>query len=113
VDSLAGAMEKIKKRIDCFIQVNTGEEIQKAGIFPKDAEALIAYARQKNLPLVGLMCIPPAEQSPAPHFALLGEIARRNNLTQLSMGMSEDYEAAIRMGSTCIRIGRGIFGERS
>lgn len=96
-----------------YIQINTGEEPQKAGIFPKDADEFIRYCRDDlKLPIVGLMCIPPVDDVPAPHFALLREIAKRNDLHKLSMGMSDDYETAIRMGSTCIRLGRALFGER-
>jgi len=96
-----------------FIQVNTGEEPQKAGILPKDADSFVSYCVQDlKLPITGLMCIPPADQPPAPHFALLREIAMRNNLKELSMGMSGDFETAIRMGATCVRVGSGIFGSR-
>ncbi len=95
-----------------FIQVNTGKEPQKAGVIPEEADALIDYCRkQLQLPIVGLMCIPPVSQTPAPHFALLGQIARRHDLPELSMGMSDDFETAIRMGSTCVRIGRALFAE--
>ncbi len=96
-----------------FIQVNTGEEPQKAGIGPRDADALIAHARALGLPLKGLMCIPPAGDAPAPHFALLQKIARDNDLPLLSMGMSGDFETAIRFGATHVRVGSAIFGERS
>lgn len=96
-----------------FIQVNTGEEPQKAGIAPKEADAFIRYCQDElALPVVGLMCIPPAGQPPAPHFALLRDIAWRNGLKELSMGMSGDFETAIRMGSSCVRIGTALFGER-
>lgn len=96
-----------------YVQINTGEEPQKAGIFPKEADEFIRYCRDElKLPIMGLMCIPPAEDVPAPHFALLREIAKRNDLSGLSMGMSDDYEVAIRMGATCIRLGRALFGER-
>lgn len=96
-----------------FIQVNTGEEPQKAGIAPKEAGDFIRYCRDDlKLPVIGLMCIPPAAEPPAPHFALLRKLALKNNLGELSMGMSEDFETAIRMGSTCVRIGRALFGER-
>lgn len=95
-----------------YIQVNTGKEPQKAGVFPEDAEALIYQCRQLQLPLTGLMCIPPLHQPPAPHFALLRQLAVTHGLSELSMGMSEDYPTAIRMGSTCIRLGRALFGER-
>ncbi|MFO0388112.1 MAG: YggS family pyridoxal phosphate-dependent enzyme [Alphaproteobacteria bacterium] len=96
-----------------FIQINTGEEPQKAGIFPKEADNFIRYCRDDlKLPVIGLMCIPPVEDVAAPHFALLREIAKRNDLKELSMGMSDDFETAIRMGATCIRLGRALFGER-
>jgi pyridoxal phosphate enzyme (YggS family) len=97
-----------------FIQVNTGEEEQKSGIAPKDVDTFITYClKDLKLPVVGLMCIPPVGQPPAPHFALLYEIAKRHGLKELSMGMSEDYQTAIRMGSTCVRLGRALFGERN
>lgn len=96
-----------------FIQVNTGEEPQKAGISPKEADAFIRYCQNElALPVAGLMCIPPAGQPPAPHFALLRDIAQRNGLKELSMGMSGDFETAIRMGASCVRIGTALFGER-
>ena len=93
--------------------MNTGEEEQKAGIRPSDADDFIRRCRDEyQLPVVGLMCIPPAEEQPAPHFALLGEIAKRHGLKQLSMGMSGDYELAIQLGATHVRIGTAIFGAR-
>ena len=112
-EALARALETQPRRPQCFVQVNTGEEPQKAGVPPREADALIAQCRALGLPLSGLMCIPPVEESPAPHFALLREIARRNELPQLSMGMSADFETAIRLGATHIRIGTAIFGERA
>ena len=96
-----------------YIQVNTGKELQKAGVSPEEADEFIAYCRKLELPVVGLMCVPPADQPPAPHFALLREIALRNNLSELSMGMSGDYEVAVRMGSSCVRLGTALFGERA
>jgi pyridoxal phosphate enzyme (YggS family) len=117
--ALAGELAKQGKRLDLFVQVNTGEETQKAGILPADADDFIRRCRdQYRLPIVGLMCIPPAEEHPAPHFALLREIARRQNLIQggidqLSMGMSGDYETAIQFGATHVRVGTAIFGARS
>jgi PLP dependent protein len=112
-EALAAAMEKEGRRPDCFIQVNTGEEPQKAGISPGEADRFIGEARGRwGLPVVGLMCIPPAEEEPALHFALLREIARRNGIDRLSMGMSGDFETAIRFGATELRIGTAIFGER-
>jgi pyridoxal phosphate enzyme (YggS family) len=111
--ALAGEMARQSRRPDLFIQVNTGEEPQKAGIGPRDADGFIRYCREElNLPIRGLMCIPPAEQHPAPHFALLREIARRHGLSELSMGMSGDYTLAIQFGATYLRIGTAIFGSR-
>jgi PLP dependent protein len=97
---------------DCYIQVNTGEEPQKAGIAPGEADAFVAECRALGLPVRGLMCIPPVDEAPALHFALLREIARRNGLDGLSMGMSGDYETAVRFGATLVRVGTGIFGAR-
>lgn len=97
---------------DLFIQVNTGEEPQKAGCLPAEADAFIAAVHAMDLPLIGLMCIPPVEEEPSLHFALLAKIAARNGLTGLSMGMSSDFETAIAQGATHIRVGSGIFGER-
>lgn len=98
---------------DIFIQVNTGAEPQKAGCLPSEADAFVAEARALDLPLKGLMCIPPVEEEAATHFALLAEIAARNGLSGLSMGMSSDFETAIRHGATHIRVGSAIFGERA
>ncbi|WP_037315171.1 YggS family pyridoxal phosphate-dependent enzyme [Ruegeria halocynthiae] len=97
---------------DLFIQVNTGEEDQKAGILPTDADAFVAECRGLDLPVQGLMCIPPVDEEPALHFALLAKIAARNGLTGLSMGMSGDFERAIALGATHVRVGSAIFGER-
>lgn len=97
---------------DLFIQVNTGEEPQKAGILPAQADAFIAEVRALDLPLKGLMCIPPVDEEPSLHFALLAKIAARNGLAGLSMGMSSDFERAIALGATHIRVGSAIFGER-
>ncbi len=95
-----------------FIQINTGEEPQKGGVAPQHADALIAYAQKKGLNVTGLMCVPPAGENPEPHFALLREIAHRTHLPNLSMGMSGDFETAIRCGATHVRIGTALFGER-
>lgn len=95
-----------------FIQVNTGEEPQKAGVLPAEADDFVAACRQMDLPLLGLMAIPPADEEPSLHFALLKKIADRNGLNELSMGMSADFESAIRLGATYIRVGSGVFGER-
>lgn len=97
---------------DVFIQVNTGEEPQKAGILPADADVFIAECRALDLPVKGLMCIPPIDEESALHFALLAKIAKRNDLSGLSMGMSSDFEKAIAFGATHVRVGSAIFGER-
>ncbi len=110
---LAKEMAKAGRRPDCLIQVNTGEEPQKAGVAPEDAPDLIRLVRDElGLPLKGLMCIPPIDDNPAPHFALLRELARAGNLPWLSMGMSGDFETAIRLGATHVRVGTAIFGAR-
>ncbi|NBN80191.1 YggS family pyridoxal phosphate-dependent enzyme [Microvirga tunisiensis] len=99
--------------LPCFIQVNTGEEPQKAGIAPKEADAFIRLCREDiGLTVIGLMCIPPVEEAPGPHFALLQKIATRNGLAQLSMGMSADYGIAVSFGATHVRVGSAIFGGR-
>lgn len=95
-----------------YIQVNTGKEPQKNGVFPENADEFIAFCRKLELNIVGLMCVPPVNQPSAPHFALLREIALRNNLSELSMGMSDDFEVAVRMGSSCVRLGTAFFGKR-
>ena len=112
-ETLARHMAALGRRPDCFVQINTGNEPQKAGIAPADADAFIrACSDTYKLPLVGLMCIPPVDEEPSLHFALLREIARRNALTHLSMGMSSDYEIAIEFGATLVRVGTAIFGHR-
>ncbi len=98
---------------ELFIQVNTGEEAQKAGILPAEADRFIADCRGLDLPVRGLMCIPPLEEEPSLHFALLAKIAARNGLEGLSMGMSGDFEKAIALGATHVRVGSAIFGERT
>jgi len=111
--ALAGEMAKQGRRPACFIQINTGEEPQKAGIAPSLADPFIALCRgELGLPVEGLMCIPPFEADPAPHFALLRGIAARNGLASLSMGMSGDFEIAIAAGATHLRVGTAIFGGR-
>jgi pyridoxal phosphate enzyme (YggS family) len=112
-DALAAEQDKGSKIPRLLVQVNTGEEEQKAGVFPRDAAALIAYARDKKLPVEGLMCIPPADDDAAPHFALLAKIARENGLSTLSMGMSGDFELAVKFGATHVRVGTAIFGTRA
>jgi len=112
--ALANEMERTERSVDCFIEINIGEEEQKAGIAPADADAFIALCRDElKLPVRGLMCIPPAGEEPAPYFALLAKIAARNNLDELSMGMSADYEVAIEFGATMVRVGTAIFGARN
>lgn len=95
-----------------FIQVNTGEEPQKSGVLPDDADGFVAECRALDLPIAGLMCIPPVEEEPSLHFALLGKIAARNGLEGLSMGMSGDFERAVALGATHVRVGSAIFGAR-
>ena len=97
---------------DLFIQVNTGEEPQKAGVLPAEADSFVAEARALDLPVRGLMCIPPVDETPSLHFALLAKIAARNGLEGLSMGMSSDFEEAIALGATHVRVGSAIFGAR-
>ncbi len=97
---------------EIFIQVNTGAESQKAGVLPEAADGFIAEARALDLPVAGLMCIPPVADDPAPHFRLLAGIAARNGLAGLSMGMSEDFETAVALGATHVRVGSAIFGAR-
>ncbi|MDX1743741.1 MAG: YggS family pyridoxal phosphate-dependent enzyme, partial [Ruegeria sp.] len=110
--TLARLAQETGKCPDLFIQVNTGEEDQKAGILPADADAFVAECRDLDLPVQGLMCIPPIDEEPSLHFALLAKIAERNGLTGLSMGMSGDFEQAIALGATHVRVGSAIFGER-
>ena len=110
VSALAKAMAKAGKRPHCFLQVNIGDEPQKGGCPVAELPNLVEAAR--SLPVVGLMCIPPAEVEPAPYFALLAKLARRHGLTGLSMGMSADYETAVMLGATHIRVGTALFGPR-
>lgn len=111
--ALAQEFERQGRRPALYVQVNTGAEPQKAGIAPAEVDAFLAACRQEyGLAPIGLMCIPPADTDPAPHFALLGDLARRNGLAVLSMGMSGDYAEAVRAGATHVRIGTAIFGGR-
>lgn len=112
VDTLARLAEERGTSPRLFVQVNTGEEPQKAGCLPGEVDAMVARVRAAGLPLVGLMCIPPAEGDPVPHFRLLAAMAERNGLTGLSMGMSSDFAAAIAEGATHVRVGSAIFGDR-
>jgi len=111
-DALAGARDKGGRSPRLFLQVNTGEEPQKAGVLPREVAVLIAHARKLELPLEGLMCIPPVGDDAAPHFAFLAKLARDHGLSQLSMGMSDDFELAVRFGATHVRVGTAIFGTR-
>jgi pyridoxal phosphate enzyme (YggS family) len=111
--AIADAAQKHGLCPEILVQVNTGEEPQKAGVTPQDADAFIAAAiKAYGLPVAGLMCIPPADEAPAMHFALLAKIAARNGLRQLSMGMSHDFETAVRFGATMVRVGSALFGAR-
>ncbi|WOI53219.1 YggS family pyridoxal phosphate-dependent enzyme [Parvularcula sp. LCG005] len=111
--TLAAAMEKLGRRPSLYVQVNTGEEEQKGGVMPYEAVAFTQWARDDlGLPVIGLMCIPPADEPPAPHFALLYELAEKAGVDHLSMGMSGDYETAIHLGATSVRVGSSIFGAR-
>jgi pyridoxal phosphate enzyme (YggS family) len=111
--ALAAEIQRAGRAPKLFVQVNTGAEPQKAGVLPQDVDAFIAQCGSEyRLEPVGLMCIPPLEEQASPHFALLAKIAARNGLTELSMGMSADYELAIQLGATHVRIGSAIFGER-
>ncbi len=112
-DALAAERDKTGKAPRLFVQVNTGEEAQKAGVPPRETAALVAYARKLELPVEGLMCIPPADDDAAPHFALLLKLAREEGLENLSMGMSGDFELAVKFGATHVRVGSAIFGART
>jgi pyridoxal phosphate enzyme (YggS family) len=112
-EALAREFSSQERRPQLFVQLNTGEEPQKAGVAPTEADRFIANCREKyGLPISGLMCIPPVDDAPAPHFALTAKIAARNGLKNLSMGMSADFATAIQMGATHIRVGSAIFGHR-
>jgi pyridoxal phosphate enzyme (YggS family) len=112
-EALAREINSQARRPELFVQLNTGEEPQKAGVAPDDADAFIAACRdQYGLAIAGLMCIPPVDDAPAPHFALTAKIAARNGLANLSMGMSADFAIAIQFGATHVRVGSAIFGHR-
>ncbi|WP_422373918.1 YggS family pyridoxal phosphate-dependent enzyme [Roseibium sp.] len=111
--ALKSEMDRQDRQLPCFIQVNTGEEPQKAGIPPREVDAFISQCRDEiGLTIIGLMCIPPVDEAPGEHFALLEKIADRNGLAQLSMGMSADYPVAVGFGATHVRVGSAIFGAR-
>ncbi len=110
---VADEVQRTGHHVDCYVQVNTGAEEQKAGVSPEDADAFITQCRDEfQLSVLGLMCIPPFDEEPSLHFALLREIARRNGVDGLSMGMSADYPTAIQFGATLVRVGTAIFGPR-
>ena len=113
VTALAKAMARTGRRPDCYVQVNIGAEEQKGGCALEDLPALVAAARDAGLPVVGLMCLPPADVEPAPYFALLAKLAREVGVAGLSMGMSGDYETAVTIGATHVRIGSALFGARA
>ncbi|MEZ5934401.1 MAG: YggS family pyridoxal phosphate-dependent enzyme [Alphaproteobacteria bacterium] len=111
--ALAREMSAQARRPDCLVQVNTGEEEQKAGVHPGDADRFVALCQDElGLPVRGLMCVPPVDDEPAMHFALLAKIAKRNGLQILSMGMSADFEVGVQFGATHVRVGSAIFGSR-
>lgn len=111
--ALAREFDSSGRQLPCYIQVNTGAEPQKAGVLPEEADAFIAQCRDElGLPVAGLMCIPPVDEEPSLHFALLREMAKRQGLDGLSMGMSADYPIAVAFGATLVRVGTAIFGTR-
>jgi PLP dependent protein len=112
IDALAKAMSKTGRRPECLIQVNIGDEPQKGGCATADLPPLLDRCRQAGLPVKGLMCVPPADVEPAPYFALLAKLRRRHDLPWLSMGMSADYETAVMIGASHVRVGTALFGER-
>lgn len=113
VAALANAMARLDRRPACFIQVNIGAEAQKGGCAIADLPGLLAAARDAGLPLAGLMCLPPLGVEPAPYFALLAKLARQHDLSALSMGMSDDFETAVTLGATHVRVGTALFGTRA
>jgi len=113
ITALAHAMDRADRRPPCFVQVNIGDEPQKGGCAVAELSALLAEARSAALPVAGLMCVPPADVEPAPYFALLAKLARDHDVTALSMGMSSDYETAVTIGATHVRVGTALFGARA
>ena len=112
VAALARAFDKAGRQVSCFVQVDIGEETQKGGCPIAEVPALLAEARGADIPVIGLMCVPPHGVEPAPYFALLAKIAADNGLAKLSMGMSGDYETAVMLGATHVRVGSALFGAR-
>ncbi|MBO4643213.1 MAG: YggS family pyridoxal phosphate-dependent enzyme [Alphaproteobacteria bacterium] len=111
-EKLAAEMKKQGRNLPCFIQVNTGEEPQKSGIVPRETISLVKQCRDLGLNIVGLMCIPPVDDEPSPHFAFLKKLAREAGVKELSMGMSDDYDIAVQQGATFVRVGTALFGKR-
>lgn len=112
-EKLAAEMKKQNRFLPCFIEVNTGSEVQKSGIVSRETLSFAAKCRELGLNIVGLMCIPPVDDEPAPHFALLKKLAKQLNLKELSMGMSNDFPIAVQLGATHVRVGTAIFGQRN
>jgi pyridoxal phosphate enzyme (YggS family) len=113
ISALGKAMQKLQRAVPCFIQVNIGAEAQKGGCSVAELPDLLKAAQESDIPVAGLMCIPPADVEAAPFFALLAELSARHGLPQLSMGMSDDFEMAIMLGATHIRVGTALFGART
>lgn len=111
-EKLAAEMKRRGRDLPCFVQVNTGEEPQKGGVSPRGAVDLVDICRELGLNVVGLMCIPPADDEPSPHFAFLKKLARQAGVRELSMGMSADYPLAVQQGATFVRVGTALFGAR-
>lgn len=111
-EKLAAEMEKQSRNLPCFIQVNTGEEPQKSGVFPRETVSLVNKCRDLGLNIIGLMCIPPVDDEPSAHFAFLKKLAKEAGVKELSMGMSDDYDIAVQQGATFVRVGTALFGER-
>lgn len=112
-EKLAAEMKKQNRFLPCFIEVNTGSEVQKSGIVSRETSGFAAKCRELGLNIVGLMCIPPVDDEPSPHFALLKKLAKQLNLKELSMGMSADFPIAVQLGATYVRVGTAIFGQRN
>ncbi|MBN8544068.1 MAG: YggS family pyridoxal phosphate-dependent enzyme [Alphaproteobacteria bacterium] len=112
-DAVCAELKKQNRVVSCLVQINIGEEPQKAGVLPQDLAALLEHCHTIGLPIHGLMCIPPEGENPAPYFALMYQLKRTHQLAELSMGMSGDYETALRFGATMIRVGTALFGARN
>lgn len=112
VNILGKTMKQMGRKLPCYLQVNTGEELQKSGVIPSQVEEMLLYCKQQDVPIEGLMCIPPIDEPPALHFGLMAQLAKDHHLSTLSMGMSGDFETALTLGATHIRLGTAIFGAR-